>query len=303
MARFFCFGEILWDLFPDGPRLGGAPFNQAVRLRGLGNEVVFVSRVGDDDLGRKALCEARSLGVDTTFIQRDTRHPTGAVKVTLESGGNPRFRILPGAAYDFIEYEEGLSRVAAESDCIVFGTLVQRTAVSRRALYAVLEANRGKRTLLDVNLRRGCYTRTTVRRSLEYADLLRMNEEEVKALAGMFGLPGGTLRVMEALIERFALEYCVATLAERGALGLAASGRACYVAGYRVKVADTCGSGDAFTAGFVDALERGASLEEALEAGCRLGALAAMVPGGTGRLPRSLRSRGRVVDSRYRHYI
>ena len=133
------FGEILWDVFPTGRQLGGAPLNFASRLGPLGDRAVFVSRVGRDEEGEEALARMNELGIDPSLIQIDEQHPTGTVKVTVDDRGNPAFHILPGVAYDFIEPRTDMIDRARGADLIYFGTLVQRSAASRATLSTLLD--------------------------------------------------------------------------------------------------------------------------------------------------------------------
>jgi len=125
------FGEALWDLFPSGPALGGAPFNFACRVNSLGDRGIIISRIGRDDYGRKALEQIAAFGMDVSCLQREDRHPTGTVKVRLDDQGNPDFLIVPEVAYDFIGVTEELLELARAADCLCFGTLVQRAPTSR----------------------------------------------------------------------------------------------------------------------------------------------------------------------------
>jgi len=171
---------------------------------------------------------------------------------------------------------------AADADCICYGTLSQRAESSRQSLVRVLDAAPVGLKLLDINLRKDCYTAETVTGSLERADILRLNDGEVRTLSGLLGVmhsapPGFADEVM----HRYALSHCIVTLGERGAFMASADGERVYVPGYRVDVADPCGSGDAFTAGCMCRLLRGRSLAECLELGNALGAMVATQQGAT----------------------
>jgi fructokinase len=276
------FGEVLWDLLPSGPALGGAPFNFAYRASSLGDGGLMVSRLGRDELGERAWRRLEALGMDGRLIQWDEAHPTGTVRVDLSDPNRPDFHIVPDAAYDQIEPTPELLRAAASADCICYGTLIQRTPAARQTLAVVLNAGGRAAKLLDINLRKDCYTRETIVASLREADVLKLNDDEACALAGMFGvgapeLPG----FCEAMIEQWDLTHCVVTLGERGAFAMSEHGERVYVPGYKVELADTCGSGDAFSAGFIHRLLRGRPLAECCELGCALGAMVATQKGAT----------------------
>ncbi|MHC4248511.1 MAG: carbohydrate kinase family protein [Planctomycetota bacterium] len=282
MKTILAFGETLWDVFPAGAKLGGAPLNFVYRADSLGDHGVIATRIGTDELGDRALAEIEQLGLDTSHVQRDAARPTGTVPVTVDEAGNPDFTILPDVAYDYIEATEAMLAAAAGADCVCFGTLVQRAPVSRESLGKVLGAAKGAIKLLDINLRRDCYTDETVAASLERADVLKLNDDEARELAGMFGMGEPSIaEFAPRACERWSLSHCVVTLGERGALGASRGGEAAYAPGYRVEVADTCGSGDAFTAGFIHRLLEGRPLTECCELGCALGAMVASQDGGT----------------------
>ncbi len=285
MRTILAFGETLWDLFPTGAKLGGAPFNFVYRADSLGDRGLIATRLGTDSLGDRALAEIESLGLDTTHVQRDGARPTGTVPVTVDDRGNPDFVITPDVAYDYVEATGSLLEAAARADCVCFGTLVQRTPVSRESLRRTLDAAEGALKLLDINLRKDCYSEETIAASLERADVLKLNDDEARELAGGFGL--GEVSVREfavAAVGRWSLSHCVVTMGELGALCAAAGGETAYVPGYRADLVDTCGSGDAFTAGFIHRLLGGRPLEECCELGCALGAMVASQEGATGKL-------------------
>ncbi|MBI3945921.1 MAG: carbohydrate kinase [Armatimonadetes bacterium] len=276
------FGEVLWDLLPSGAVLGGAPFNFAYRIHALGDRGVIVSRLGRDDLGRQAWARVVGLGVETAHIQWDDTHPTGTVHVSFDAQRNPDYLIVPGVAYDHIETTGALDTLAAAADCVCFGTLAQRAPTSRRTLGELLSAAPHAVKVLDINLRKECYTTESITASLERADVLKLNEDEAGHLARLFAMPEDSLPDFGArAVARWGLSCCVVTLGSRGALAVSGDGAAVYVPGYRVALVDSCGSGDAFTAGFVHRLLRGQDLRECCELGNALGALVATQPGAT----------------------
>ncbi len=286
VKTILAFGETLWDLLPDGPALGGASCNFAYRASALGDRAALVTRLGRDELGKRAQAALAALGMDTSFVQWDERKPTGTVPVRIDAKGVPDFTILPDVAYDGIEPGKELLALAAEADAVYFGTLVQRSAVSRRTLRRVLEAAPRALTFLDVNLRRGCFSRETVAESLERADVVKLNDQEAAALKGMLGLRGKTARGLAREIRgRWSLRACVVTLGERGALAVS-EGEELAVPGWKVRVADTVGSGDAFSAAFLCLYLRGRPLEECCFFGNALGAMVAAQKGATAPISR-----------------
>lgn len=281
MKTILSFGETLWDLLPGGPVLGGAPCNLAYRVNSLGERGRIVTRLGRDELGKAAAEQLRSLGMDLSLLQWDERWPTGTVPVKLNANGVPDFRILPDVAYDYLAATDELLAAASTADCICFGTLIQRSPESRATLRRVLEASPGALQVLDLNLRRGCYSEESVRSSLEAADVLKLNDAEVLELARMFGLKAGTPHdAARACRSKWSLDACVVTLGPRGAFGVTATEEAS-VEGWKVDVVDTIGAGDAFTAAFVTGRLRGRSLDDCCYFGNALGALVSGTKGAT----------------------
>lgn len=285
------YGELLWDLMPSGAVLGGAPFNFVYRVNSLGHRGLMVSRLGNDRLGDKALEIVGGLGLDTGHIQRDYDHPTGTVEVSFDAQKNPDYRIIPNVAYDFIDLRDDLRNVVAQADCLCFGTLIQRQEVSRNTLCKLLSGFSGRFVLLDINLRRNCYTRESILESIANADILKLNDGEADILAEIYGMKRRAVgtdlsRFTEALLGRSKLKFIVVTLGERGAFAVSREGQKAYHPAFSVGLRDSVGSGDAFTAGFVDALLNEQSLILACRYGNALGALVAAQEGATQALDR-----------------
>jgi len=180
------FGETLWDVFPSGPVLGGAPLNLAYRLNSLGDRAIIVTRLGRDEYGARALDQIAALGMESIHVQANDVRPTGTVQVTLDDKGNPDFQIVPGVAYDFIEVTGELLELATTADCFCFGTLAQRSPASRHSLLRLLEAATRSLKFLDLNLRKDCFFRETISASLKAADVVKMNLQEAHYLAELF---------------------------------------------------------------------------------------------------------------------
>jgi fructokinase len=285
------YGEILWDLLPSSAVLGGAPFNFIYRVNSLGHRGLMVSRLGNDELGDRALAIVKGLALETGYLQRDRDYPTGTVEVSFDEQRNPDYRIIPNVAYDFIDLNDGLRKVVAQADCLCFGTLIQRQEVSRKTLYELLGGFFGRFVLLDINLRRDCYTRESILESITHADILKLNDAEADHLAEIYGMDrseGGIdlSRFAENLLGRSNLKFIVVTLGERGAFAVSRDGEKVYHPAFSVRLRDSVGSGDAFTAGFVDALLNDQSLPLACRYGNALGAVVAAQVGATKPLDR-----------------
>lgn len=270
-------GEVLWDVFENRCHLGGAPFNFAAHLRRLGNSVFFVSGVGNDNLGGQVRDEMDRLGLSTRFLTPVAEQSTGQVTVTIDAEGQPRFVIHRPAAYDLVQLTQPqLDEIsAAAPDWIYFGTLLQMHPAARQVTRRLLEALPGSRRFYDVNLRPGSYSPELVRSLLAEADVIKLNDQEVVEIAAMIGC---SYRSLEDFCHQCAGGFnCEAVCVTCGAQGCAALIGDAYVQapGYRVKVADTVGAGDAFAAGFIHGLASGWPPDRVADFANRLGALVA----------------------------
>lgn len=275
-------GEVLWDILPDCRRLGGAPFNFTYRVNSLGDRGLMISRLGTDGLGNEALEQVRLLGVETGLLQRDSAYPTGTVRVSFDDNHMPDYLIVPEVAYDYLEATESVIDAVARADCVCFGTLVQRSETTRRTLGRLLDGSGDCVKVLDINLRKDCYSLETVEYSLGHAGLLKLNDDEVKVLGELVGLECGDPVVFSnEVMGRYPIEHCLITLGEYGALVVSRTGETVYEPGYRVGVVDSVGSGDALTAGFVHKYLRGEGVRAAAHFGNILGAIVATQVGGT----------------------
>lgn len=282
MACILSVGEILWDVFPEAEHLGGAAFNFAAHAVRLGHEVFFISAVGEDERGRRALERARELGLSTRFIRTVQDAPTGYVTVSLDPAGVPSFVIHRPAAYDLARLEPGeLEKLAARApDWIYYGTLYQMHDGARRLTLTLLEALPAARRLYDVNLRKDSYTPELVQELLGRAGVVKLNEGEMETIAAMLGLPAAAEPFSRALAERYRLEAVCVTLGAAGC-SLLVGGEFVTAPGYAVPVADTVGSGDAFAAALVHGLSAGWEIARVADFANRVGALVAAREGGT----------------------
>lgn len=279
------FGEVLWDILPSCTVLGGAPFNFVYRVNSLGDTGLMVSRLGRDELGQKAFEQVTELGLDTTYIQWDDHLPTGTVQVSFDEENNPDYVIIPQVAYDQIELTDALLEAASTVDCLCFGTLSQRSEKSRKTVEQLLAKASKSLKLLDINLRKDCYNLETVTFSLQKADVLKLNEEEARRLGRMLDVRYQNLpEFCEQMLDRWHLRHCLVTLGEEGVFAMSAQDERVYVPGYRIRLVDSLGSGDAFTAGFVHNILREKSISQACEFGNMLGALVATKKGATAAL-------------------
>jgi fructokinase len=280
-------GEILWDLFPAGRQLGGAPANFAYITSLLGNRGITASRLGQDDLGRAATVRLKELGLDTMFLQKDPQHPTGTVRVEVDPKGQPCFEISQSVAWDFLEWTPQWQEVAAEADAVCFGSLAQRSPQSQSTIRSCLRATRPQcLRVFDVNLRQKFFDAAVLDESMKMASIVKLNHEELPKIMRL--LQGdGELREHESqessarhLLDLYQLRLVCVTRGNEGSLLMTSTERSVH-AGFRVKVADTVGAGDAFTAALVCEYLRGASLAQMNEAANHVGAWVASQNGAT----------------------
>jgi len=274
-------GELLWDCFPDEERPGGAPANFAYHAAQLGFEGGVLSRVGQDRRGQEIVSILANSGVKTEWIQWDDTHPTGYVTVDVSSPSQPRFTIHEGVAWDYLEASPDWQQAIDSAVVVCFGTLAQRLPVSRAAIRSLLAGQKKKRLVVfDVNLRQQYFDRPLIEASLELARLVKLNDEEVRVLCELLELPAKTEEEFcRHILDRFGVEAVCVTRGAQGCLMVDQSGMA-EVPGIPVKVADTVGAGDAFTAAWVTSRMMGWNLAQQAEFANRVGALVASLPGG-----------------------
>ena len=280
--HFICWGEVLWDLFPDGRLLGGAPANVACHLATLGERVSLVTRVGDDTLGREARATLRTRGVDVATVQLDSRRPTGRVEVEL-TDGEPSYRLIPDCAWEHIELTESAERALASASSFCFGTLSQRRSTSafRQAL-AMLPATCLR--VCDVNVRPSHVDHAVLELALEAAQVVKLNQQEADILAqraGVGDLPGW-------LASTMGVEVVALTRGEAGCV-LFRNGERVEHRGHAAAAGgDNVGAGDAFTAVLARMLVGRRPLADIADRGNRYGAFVASQRGATPEPPAAL---------------
>lgn len=282
-------GEILWDMLPEGKRLGGAPANFAYHVSSYGIETAVVSAVGTDNLGRDALeaMDARHLG---GYIAQLSTHPTGTVAVTLDKKGVPSYKITENVAWDFIPWSNHLEKLAAKTDAVCFGTLAQRSPTSRQTILNFLNAmpddSRHLR-IFDVNLRAPYWNSNIVAESLESCNILKLNDEELPVVASAVKVTakaGNQAATALAIMEKYALRALILTCGARESYIFAPEGTS-RLATPHVRVADTVGAGDSFTAAFTASVLLGHTVTEAHESAVKRAAYVCTRHGATPPVP------------------
>lgn len=275
--RIVAIGEVLWDVFPEMERLGGAPFNFSVQASRLGHEVRFVSAVGDDARGLLITERMRELGLSTECVGTVDGVATGMVSVQLDAAGKPEFTLQRPAAYDAVRLSsDALERLRAWApQWLYFGTLHQIYPEVRALTARLMQTLDGARRFYDVNLRPPCYTRELIEAMLAAANVVKLNDDEAIELDAMFGFGSRPIEEFTAhWMEKFGWQAVAVT---RGAKGSAVriGGDYAEPAGFAVHVVDTVGSGDAFAAAFLHGLSQGWDARACGEFANRVGAVVA----------------------------
>lgn len=282
-------GEVLWDLLPGGRQLGGAPANFAWHAAALGGRGAVASCIGGDDLGREIIERLDAMGLDRTAVAVDADHPTGTVSVELDSSGDASFTIHENVAWDFIPSVPALAELAARADAVCFGSLAQRSPVSRETIAAFLQATGGEcLRIFDINLRQSYYSREVIVESLGACEVLKLNDEELPAVAGLLGMSGTQDELLCELLRRHSLRLVVLTRGPSGST-LRTPDEVSVLPGRKVDVADTVGAGDAFTAAVATGLLEGCGLSAVHRLADRLAAYVCTRAGATPALPAKFR--------------
>ena len=280
--KIISLGEVLWDILPSREHLGGAPFNFAWNAHNLGHEVCFVSAVGIDQRGSRTLEQMADLALPAQFVRQVSYYPTGTVTVTLDSLGLPQYEIHRPAAYDFpaLGPDEFEALLNPAPDWIYFGTLQQMSAPAHDLLLKADGAPAAKR-FYDVNLRVDCFTPELVRNLALHSHILKLNEQEIPVLREISGLQGDSLeQFCRNCLRAFQLDAVCVTLGPKGC-ALLMDNEYLEAPGFSVKVADTIGAGDAFSAALIHGIGAGWTAARIAEFANRIGALVASRPGGT----------------------
>jgi len=277
---------VLWDVYPDVARFGGAPANFACHAAALGAEAWMASAVGVDDLGDRALGTLEAAGVECGTVARDRAHATGQVLVTLDSSGQASYKFADDSAWDHLEWSAVLESLAKRCDAVCYGTLGQRSPVSRATIQRFVSATPQQALrMFDVNLRQHFFDQRTIDTSLRIASAVKLNEEELPKVAELCGIDASTPRdMLRQLVERYDLRLAALTCGAEGALLIAGDEESTCPA-VPAKVVDTVGAGDAFTATLVPDFLRGLRLAEINRHANAVASFVCSQPGAVMKLP------------------
>ena len=285
-------GEALWDVLPEGKKIGGAPANFAYHVSQFGFDSRVVSAVGNDDLGDEIL---------KVFKEKQLKHqlqtvnyPTGTVQVTLDDNGIPCYDIKEGVAWDNIPFTDDLKRLALSTRAVCFGSLAQRNEVSRTSINRFLDTmpdGEGQLKIFDINLRQGFFTKDIIRDSCQRCNVLKINDEELVAISRLFGYPGIDLQdKCWILLAKYNLKMLILTCGTNGSY-VFTPGVVSFQETPKVPVADTVGAGDSFTATFTAALLKGKSVPEAHKLAVDVSAYVCTQSGAMPELPQVLKDK------------
>ena len=257
-------GEELWDVLPEGKKIGGAPANFAYHVSQFGFNSRVVSAVGDDKLGNEILDNFSEKNLN--FLIEKVPYPTGTVQVELDDEGIPCYDIKEGVAWDNIPFTPALEELAKQTRAVCFGSLAQRSVVSRETINKFLDAmpdDNGQLRIFDINLRQNFYTKEILCNSMERCNILKINDEELVTVSRMFGYPGIDLQdKCWILLAKYNLKMLILTCGVNGSY-VFTPGEISFVETPKVEVADTVGAGDSFTATFVAAILKGKKVSDA----------------------------------------
>lgn len=257
-------GEALWDVLPEGKKIGGAPANFAYHVSQFGLDSVAVSAIGEDALGAELLANFDEKGVK--YHIDTVPYPTGTVQVEIDQAGIPQYEIKENVAWDNIPYTESLKEIAGRAGAVCFGSLAQRNVVSRNTINDFLDAipeDNKPLVVFDVNLRQGFYNKEILCNSMKRCNILKINDEELVVVSRMFGYPGIDLQdKCWILLGKYNLKMLILTCGINGSY-VFTPGNVSYQPTPRVEVADTVGAGDSFTAAFIASILKGKSVQEA----------------------------------------
>ncbi len=285
MNTFTCFGEVLWDVFPDHKKIGGAPLNVALRLKSFKNDVAIISGIGKDELGEKIITFLEERELSNDYVQIKESFQTGEVTVTLDNTGSASYKIEQPVAWDNIELKQiDIDRVK-NSDVFIYGSIVCRNQTSRNTLLELLDYASFK--VFDVNLRPPFYSYNLLSELMMKADFIKFNDEELELISKNLNSGYDSIEDnMKFILEKFNAKYICVTLGGKGAI-LLFEGQFYSNSGYKITVKDTVGAGDSFLGSLLDKIANNSHPQESLNFACAVGALVASSKGANPKISNS----------------
>ena len=281
-------GEVLYDVLPEGAKLGGAPANFAYHASQFGFDAMAISAVGNDALGDLALKTFDDNGLK--YIIPRVPYPTGTVNISLDAGGVPSYTFTPDVAWDHIPFTPEMEAIAKEARAVCFGSLAQRSEASRKTIHQVLSTTPADcLKIFDINLRGNFYNKEILRENMQQADILKINDEELVTIGRLFDYPGLDMEEKcRLLLRRYHFKMVVLTCGTNGSYVFVPDGETSFMPTPKVEVADTVGAGDSFTAAFTASLLAGKTIKEAHERAVKVSAFVCTQKGAMPKLPKEL---------------
>lgn len=281
-------GEVLWDMLPEGRKIGGAPVNFAYHAGQFGIDTMAVSAIGNDKLGEDTIAEMNSKHLNHIFPS--VPYPTGSVQVSLDEKGVPAYDIKENVAWDNIPFTNEIESVARSCRAVCFGSLAQRNTVSRSTIRKFIESTpSGCIRIFDINLRQNFYTSNVIHDSLELCNILKINDEEIMLVSRMFNYDSSNIEnVCRTIMEDFSLEMVILTCGTKGSY-IFTKGGVSFMPTPKVNVADTVGAGDSFTGSFCAAILRGLPVAEAHKKAVEVSAYVCTQNGAMPEIPESMK--------------
>lgn len=282
-------GEALWDMLPEGKKLGGAPANFAYHARQFGEEGLAVSAIGHDPLGEELVGQLEEHGLPYHLAR--VEYPTGTVQVSLDAQGVPQYEIKTDVAWDNIPFDGELRALAADCKAVCYGSLAQRSPVSRATIQAFLKATPVNcLKVFDINLRQSFYTKEVLEESFRSCDILKINDEELVVISRLFDIPGlGLDEKCWFIYKQYGLKMLILTCGTNGSYVFYEGGMS-YQVTPKVVVADTVGAGDSFTGSFIGSILQGKSVPVAHETAVKVSAFVCTQAGAMPIVPSELKA-------------
>lgn len=272
-----CFGEVLWDMLPEGKVLGGAPLNVLYHAHQQGMEGQMITGIGEDELGDEIKKRCEELGISIELVQEYDNYSTGIAAVSLDENGSASYELIKPVAYDNIQEDVAQQKYISNCDVFVFGSLANRDETTRSTLIKLLDklkVNNHCKVVFDINLRSPHYDLNVVSELMEYAHVVKLNDEELIELSSHQNMEGKPYELMLELVRKFSLEAMVCTRGAEGAIYVDRD-KHVEVPGVKIELVDTVGSGDAFLAAFINSYLQNEPIAIALKKANDLGAFVA----------------------------
>lgn len=272
--KIVAFGEVVWDILPNGKILGGTPSNMVFRCNSFSEQGFLLSRIGDDELGTEALGKLKELGISDDNVQMDTEFPTGTVHITFDNNYDPRYVVTPDVAFDHIEFSAEALKLVREADCLFYGLLPQRFGISKNTLRELIKESPDSIHFFDLKLFEHFFNVAVVENLLGSSNIVRIKEKEIPFLSRELSLNAENLNVFSAgLLQKYKIDLILITRGQNGVFAFHKKKGGFYDPGYNLEIVDNIGSGMAFSAGFLHYYLNGKTIQQALNFGNAAGAL------------------------------